>query len=190
MIYFTVGEIFRAIFAFFSLGAALAVVYRLLWIFFSDSAHIINSFSYVFAKPREAFLCVKNEFSDGDFCEKSLFSRQVFEFFFTLIATVGFIVFSYVFLDGCIRVFSAIAMVAAFFAILSVTRNCERRFLLVFKLSALIFVLPISAIFAVFRAVSGIFIAPFTHIVKKKVVNGKQLRFLCQKLPIDKSAKK
>ena len=130
--------------------------------------HIINSLSNVLSKPREAFLRVKEEFRHEMICEKTPFSRHVFDFLFTLSASIGYILFSYVFLDGCIRLFSAAGMLFSFFFVLSVTRKSERVFLCIFEILALAFVLPIAMFFNLFRAFFKALTKPFTHFVKKK----------------------
>ena len=130
-----------ALASFLLLGAIFALLRRSTLIFFDNSVHIIKCTSFAFQKPSKAFKSVNSEFAVKKGVMRSTLFFQIFDFFFTLTMAIGYILFSYVFLDGCIRLFFALETVLSFFLFYRLTDSLEGVFFKLFHLFTVCFIL-------------------------------------------------
>lgn len=115
MIYFTFGEILRAAFAFFLLGAIFSAFSFFVGILLPFFGYIIKCICYSFKNEgiTRSTVGYFNPKRDTKAVNKN--GGFVSDFLFTLIFGLCFIAFSYALLDGYIRIFCLIISLVAYF---------------------------------------------------------------------------
>ena len=115
MIYFSFIDFLKACPAFFLLGVAFALLATTLWILPKFLGNIINCITVVFSgnikglknvRPDKNSLCKSEKGKSGN--------SFISDFLFTLSFGISFILCSYIFLDGYIRLFCAVISFLSF----------------------------------------------------------------------------
>ena len=122
MIYFSFIDFLKASIAFFALGNAFAFLRSFIGIFPEVFGYIIRCIFYAICGKRTALQKAQNDCIPEKRHEKHG-TNAIFDFSFTLLFGISFIIFSYVFLDGCIRIFSLALLIFGYFIFINHTNK-------------------------------------------------------------------
>ena len=108
MIYFTIYDHIKACLMFLTLGTLLGLLYRSLSVVFD----FLISILLVFVKSFKA--CNKPLKNEISYTKRNIGHRNILDFFFFVCLSLFFIVYSYVTLDGEIRLYTALIFLVFF----------------------------------------------------------------------------
>ncbi len=123
MIYFSFFDFFKAVFAFFTLGGAFAFLRSFVGILPSLSGYIIRCIWYAVCGEGKNIELKRKFDLYGKEANNKHSPNAVFDFLFTLFFGISFIIFSYVFLDGCIRIFSLIFSLLGYYLFINYSQK-------------------------------------------------------------------
>ena len=191
MIYFSFSEFLKACAAFFILGASFAFFASVFWILPKLFGYIIKCISVTFSGSVEKHKSVRPTKilpqDNGTESENTV----VFDFLFTLVFGVSFIIFSYVFLDGHIRLFCAVISIASYMLFKKRTEKLGSVVLFYFSILLFYLLKPFVILVLFIRNLIKFVYLPFLYIIRYilHAVFALKKR-IYSVIPIDKLAKK